>query len=262
MADAKIQKIINKIIERAVNVVIDSNVEFDDEQIGALYSLNEYCVNQILNNPEVMRDPRKIGYMANQEMKFALTAICLAQNLVDPLRKYKENLEFFLDNISVTTEEDGVKSLGFGKIRTEAVQEAIYWDIIEDWKIYRDKEGQGIITLMDEKTNLVRLDGYKMGGNPLYEFARFHRKYTERERKKEEKARESAQEVFRNEMVKAVASHVAQQQLLEGKNPMEMVELLFAPQKNQRRIREAAKVDPKIEQNILLMLEDKSSDDE
>jgi hypothetical protein len=201
--------------------------------------------------------------MTNQEMKYALTAICLAGNLINPMRKHREDLRFFLDNIAVTTEDNNIRYINFGKINPYDVQDAIYYDIVEDWKIYRDKEGQGIITLMDDKTNLVRIDGFEAGGNPLYEFARFHRKYTEKEHRKQERAREEAQIAFRNEMARTIANKVTEQQLLEGKNPMELMEMLFAPttrksQADVKRIAGQSKVDQEIERNILLMLEDKS----
>jgi len=257
--DARVQKIIDQIINRAIEVTIVCEVALNPEQLKALHGLNAYCVQQLLTNPEVARDPRKLIYMTNQEMKTALVALCLAGNLINPMRKHREDLQFFSDNITVSIEEGNVKRIGFGQISPYEVQDAIYYDIVEDWKIYRDKEGQGIITLMDDKTNLVRLEGYKMGGNPLYEFARFHRKYTEKERKKEERAREEAQVAFRNEMARTIAHQVTQQQLLEGKNPMELMEMLFAPspRKSERRNQ---KVDKEIEQNILLMLEDKSEE--
>lgn len=46
--------------------------------------------------------------------------------------------------------------------------------------IYRDRNGMGIKTLIDTKTNLVGLPDFSRGGDPVYEFARFHRKYTEK----------------------------------------------------------------------------------
>ena len=259
--DARVQKIIDQLINRAIEVSIVADVALNEEQLKALHGLNEYCVQQLLTNPEVLRDPRKIIYMSNQEMKTALTAICLAGNLINPMRKHREDLQFFIDNITVSIEEGNVKRIGFGQISAYDVQDAIYSDIIEDWKIYRDKEGQGIITLMDDKTNLVRLEGYKMGGNPLYEFARFHRKYTEKERRKEERGREEAQIAFRNEMARTIAHQVTQQQLLEGKNPLELMEMLFAPG-SRKSGSGNRKVDKEIEQNILLMLEDKSEETE
>ena len=42
--------------------------------------------------------------------------------------------------------------------------------------------------------------------------------------------KESAQEAFRNAIVKETAAEIARQQLAAGKNPMELVNLLFAPQ--------------------------------
>lgn len=156
-------------------------------------------------------------------------------------------------------QEPGVKFISFGKIDPVNVQDAIYEDIIEDWKIYTDKEGLGIKSLVDEKTKLLGLDNYQRGGDPLYEFARFHRKYTEKEHRKEEKARESAQEAFRNAMAQTLATEATKQQLLAGKNPMELLELLFSPQTNRKQIKQISKesqeIDPKIQQNILLMLE-------
>lgn len=267
MQDPKIQKIIDKIISRAIDVRIQSNVDLENEQIELLWGLNQYCAKQLLSNPEVMRDPRKLMYMTNQELKTSLVAICLAGSLVNPMRKRREDLRFFIDNITVNVDESNTKFINFGQINAYDVQESIYADIVEDWKIYRDNDGQGIITLMDDKTNLVRLDGYAMGGNPLYEFARFHRKYTEKERKKEERGREEAQIAFRNEMARTIAHQVTEQQLLQGKNPMELLEMLFAPssRKSQtgiKKIGRQAEVDREIEQNILLMLEDKSGQDD
>ena len=263
MQNSKVQRIIDNIITRATDVQIVSDVALNLEQIELLFGLNRFCVDQLLSNPEVVRDPRKLIYMTNQEMKYALVAICLAGNLINPMRKHREDLRFFLDNIAVTTEDNNIRQVSFGKISPYDVQDAIYFDIIEDWKIYRDKEGQGIITLIDDKTNLVRLDGFEAGGNPLYEFARFHRKYTEKEHRKQERAQEEVQIAFRNEMARTIANKVTEQQLLEGKNPMELMEMLFAPQQRKsqtgiNRISGQSKVDREIEQNILLMLEDKS----
>lgn len=259
MEQKKLEKIVVGIIDKAINLEIKSNVIFDVEQLEALAGLNEYCVNQVLNDIEVIRDPRKIPYKASQELYSSLIAICLAQSLTNPNRKTRENKEFFRDNITIDTQEPGVKFISFGKIDPTNVQDAIYEDIIEDWKIYRDKEGLGIKSLVDEKTKLVGLDNYQRGGDPLYEFARFHRKYTEKEHRKEEKARECAQEAFRNAMAQTLATEVTRQQLIEGKNPMELLELLFSPQTNRKQIKQISnksqEIDSKIQQNILLMLE-------
>ena len=90
--------------------------------------------------------------------------------------------------------------------------------------------------------------------------------FKKKERKKEERARESAQEAFRNEMVKTLAARITEQQLLEGKNPMEMLELLFAPEKNRQQIKQISQksreIDPQIENNIMKMLEYSNSRDD
>jgi hypothetical protein len=258
----KVQKIIYEIISRAINVNIDSNIPFSEEHIEVLNSLNEYSVNHILSDPEIIRDPRKIPYKANEELKICLVAICLSQSLTNPLRKHRETKEFFIENINIGINADNQKFLSFGNLEPENVLEAINWEIAEDWKIFRDREGHGIISLINEKTNLTGLDNYKVGGDLLYEFARFQRKFTEKERKKEEKARESAQEAFRNAIVQSLATEVAKQQLLEGKNPFELVDLLFAPSRNRKEIKSlknsGKKIESQIQNSITLLLEGKT----
>lgn len=255
----KLKKLIQSGIDKAVNVNISSDVPFSLEQIEVLEDLNEYCVNQVLSDEEVIFDPRKIPYKANQEMHDALTAMCLSQSLVNPNRKTIENKEFFAHNITIQVPEPGKKAINFGRIETAHVLDAVYPEISEDWKIYRDKKGMGIKALIDEKTNLEGLSNYQRGGDPIYEFARFHRKYTEKERAKENRARESAQEAFRNEMAKTLATKITEQQLLEGRNPMELMEMLFSPQRNQKPLQQisgkAREIDPKVEENISLLLE-------
>lgn len=257
----KLQKIIQGFIKRAIEIEIISEVPLSAEQLDALQDLNAYCVNQVLSDPEVAFDPRKINYKANQEFKMALLAMCLAQSMVNPSRRHKENKEFFDENICIYMNDAGQKVIGFGNILPENVSDAIFEEIVEDWKIYHDKEGFGIKALIDDKTNLVGLDNYNRGGDPIYEFARFRRKYTEKERFKEERRRESAQEAFRNAMVQTLALDVAKQQLLEGRNPLELLDQLFAPSgKYQGSRRGAQRVDPQIENNITKLLEHSNSD--
>ncbi len=95
MENKKGQKIIDGIIKQATDVDIRSDVELDSEKLGLLKELNAYGVSQVMGDSEVTRDPRKIPYMANQELKIALVAICLAQSLTNPNRKYLENKEYF-----------------------------------------------------------------------------------------------------------------------------------------------------------------------
>lgn len=271
------QEIVDTIILKAIEVEIQSNVEFDDEQLDALFDLNEYCVNQILHDPEVIRDPRKVFYKASQEMKLALTAIVLTQSLINADRRIFEKKEFFEDNITVSTQKPevirdimrgqsalvqnvpNIKFLSFGEIPAQNVQDAVYWEIINDWKTFRDCSGHGIRTLVDKKTNLTGLNDFKAGGDIIYEFARFQRKYTEKENKKAEIARDKAQDAFRTAMAQTIGSAVANQHLLAGKDPMELMNLLFAPNnpKNQKDLMRigSSKVEKKVEENIQNLLE-------
>ena len=73
----EIQKIINKVSERKIEV----NVCLTSRQIDIISQLNYFCVHKILDDIEVSRDPRKITYKANQELKLALVAMCLSVTL-------------------------------------------------------------------------------------------------------------------------------------------------------------------------------------
>jgi len=218
---------VQNLINQAFTCTIFTKVELDDDQMAALQNLNEYCVNLVLQTPEVARKPLKIMYKTNEEIKIALVAICLSHALTNPRRKMFENKQFFEKNINIYNNKDNTKDIDFGNIDPQNVIEAINWDIIEDWKLYRDREYGGIKALVDEKTHLTGLDGFRRGGDPLYEFARFHRKFTEKENKIAEEGQIEAQNAFRNAVMQSVASEVAKQQLLEGKNPMDIINSLL-----------------------------------
>lgn len=257
--DEKIQQIIQEFIDNSVNVELNCDVEFNNEQLDALWCLNEYCVHQSLYDPEVRRDPRKLSYKANQELHTALVAFCLSQSLINVQRRNVENKEYFSENISVGIVERGQKTISFGGLNKQNVQEAIFSEIIEDWKIYRDKEGFGIKALVDEKTNLTGLDNYQRGGDPVHEFARFHRKYTEKQCKREERARESAQDAFRNTMIQSLANKVTEQKLLEGKSMDEMMAMVDSLFNSKPR---SKKIESKIEQRINTLLLEHTREDE
>lgn len=221
-------KDIQQIIDDSFYSKIKTEVFLDNDQIKALENLNQYCVNSALENPEVIKDPRKLPYKSNLELKRALVAICLAQALVNPRRKMNERKEFFELNISIYQRENAVKIIDFGKIHPENVQAAIYWEIVEDWKLYNDKSMGGIKALVDEKTNLIGLPNFIRGGDPMYEFARFTRKYTEKVNKQEEQSKLALQDAYRAAVVQSVASEVTKQQLLEGKNPIDVINNLLS----------------------------------
>ena len=148
--------------------------------------------------------------------------------MTNPRRKLRESKEFFEKNITIYHLPNNVKEIDFGGITPENVVEAVNWEVLEDWKLYRDNESGGIKALVDEKTNLAGLDTYQRGGDPLYEFARFHRKFTEKENKIAEESRIQAQNAFRNAVVQSVTSEVAKQQLLAGRNPMDIINSLLS----------------------------------
>ena len=218
---------VQNLIEQAVSCTITTKIPLSQDQFDALQNLNEYCVSLVLQTPEVAKKPLKVLYKTNEELKLALIAICLSHALTNPRRKVNENKQFFEKNITIYSFPDNTKNIDFGAIDPQNVVEAINWEIIEDWKLYRDNEYGGIKALVDEKTHLTGLDGYQRGGDPLYEFARFHRKFTEKENKVAEESKIEAQNSFRNAVVQSVASEVAKQQLLQGKDPMDIINSLL-----------------------------------
>ncbi len=215
------------LIDMALQCTVSSLVPLNQEQLDALQNLNEYCVHLALQNPEVAKAPLKIIYKSNEEFKMALVAFCLAFSLTNPRRKLVEDKDFFEKNITIYHKPNNVKEISFGEIDPRTVIEAINWDIVEDWKLYRDSERDGIRALVEEKTNMLGLEDYKRGGNPLYEFARFHRKYVEKERKVQQKSKQEMQNAYRNAVISSVTSEVAKQQLLEGKSPVDIINALL-----------------------------------
>lgn len=248
----KLEALVNKVA--AVRVI--AGVELAQEQLEALQVLRNYCLNQALDDPEVRRDPRKLRYKTAQELKYAMVAICLAQALTNPSRRHIENKEFFVDNIQVATADRDWDRIDFGTVGVYNVQEAIFPEIINDWMIYRDRNGMGIKALIDTKTNLVGLRDFNRGGDPIYEFARFHRKYTEKEHLQLEQSRLAAQDAFRNAMVQQVAIEMTKQQMLAGRNPMELIDMLFAPNgKYAPKQVSSNQIDRQVEQSITRLLE-------
>ncbi len=238
---------IQDLVDDAFYAQIQTNVNLDYDQLNALQNLSEYSVQCAIESPEVIKKPLKVIYKANEALTKALVAICLAQALINPRRNVRENKQFFEHNITVTQKENRIKIIDFGNIRPENVQAAIYWDIIEDWKLYFDKNYGGIRSLVDEKTNLVGLPGYRAGGDPMYEFARFHRKFTEKERGIEEETKIAVKRAFQEGVAQTVAIEATKQQLLEGKNPMDIINSLLGNEdKTPNRIANNQRKSPQI----------------
>ena len=257
-----------ELIGRAIGKNLTTDVPLSLNQMQDLSLLNEYCVIQTLSDDEVMRDPRKLAYKSNEELQLALSALCLSQSMIRPNRSYKETRDFFSSNISVNMLADNTKSITFGKIPSDLVAQAIYREIIEDWKIYRDREGMHIKSLVDIKTNFTGLSGYMRGGNCVQEFARFNRKFFEKEKKKEERAREELQNSMRTAVAQSLLSKMTDQMLAEGKSPQEIMSTLFesleyTPQKQSAaKYRPQQSIEPQIEEKIALLLDDHTSTNE
>ena len=259
--DQILQKTMNELVERAIGKNLITDISLSLNQMQDLDNLNRYCVTQTLGDEEVLRDPRKLAYKSNQELQLALQAICLSQSLIRPNRSYKENREFFSSNITVSMSDNQTKSISFGRVSPELVQEAIYTGIIEDWKIYRDREGMNIKSLVDVKTNFTGLSGFMRGGNSVQEFARFNRKYFEKEKMKEERAREELENSMRAAIAQNIFSKMTDQMLEAGKSPQEIMDSLinsleYKPQKASKR--QQPMIDHKVEEKIALFLEDKT----
>lgn len=216
------------IIDKALNARIESPLDFSLKKLDLLKELNIFCANQVLDDIEVLRDPRKIIYRTNQELHFALVAMSLSRTLVNPQSKKSYNKEFLQSNISVASGNYKNKIINYGEIEEEEAIASIYPEIVYDWMIYRDKNGRGINALMDTKTHLNRIESYQRGGDPQYEFARFERQYAEQKCRRENQDKESAQQTFRNAIAQTFATELAKKQIIEGKDPMEFMNMLFA----------------------------------
>ena len=228
--DAKEQKIaseIQKIVDKVAERDVDIDVVLTSRQVNILKQLNYFCTNRVLGDIEVGKDPRKIPYKANQELKLALVALCLSVVLTKHRAKKNYNKEYFEDNIFIESKDADVVSIRFENVEEYIVDYAINSELVFDWMVYREFDGRGIDALINEKVADFELDGYSVGGCPVYEFARFQRKYFDYKRRKQNKSKELAQDAFRTEIVKEVASQVAKQQLLNGEDPMKLVEMLF-----------------------------------
>ena len=224
----KVEEVIRQFAQKCANMDIQSNIALTQKQITLLKQLHVLGINRALALPEVMRDPRKIVYYANDELKLGLVAILMTHVLNNHLSKAKYTEDFFLEHLTVYTNKQGtVKYIDLIDIEDKIFQSALYDEIVYDWIIYRSPGSRGIKALSDEKTESLGLEGFSRGLSPVSEFSRFERKYFETKQKKTKEDRESAQRAFRNTFVKQVAQEAAKQ-LLKTQDPMSLAKLLFA----------------------------------
>lgn len=224
----QIEKVVRDWALKCAEMDIKSNVELSPEQINLLKKIHILAINFAISQPEAQRDPRKISYIANDELRTGLTAIILTRALTDGLSKAKYTKEYIYKNTAVFVEENGtVKNIVFNDIEHSIVQDAIFEEIVYDWIIYRQPEGRKINALSDEKTHYQGLNNFKRGFSPISEFSRFERKLFEDRQKKLLNQKEETRQAFRNSFVQQIAIATAQQLMATG-NPLQMAQQLFA----------------------------------
>ncbi len=224
----KIEEVVRQFAQKSADMDIESNVFLNEKQVRLLKQIHVLAINRALSVPEVRRDPRKIVYYANDELKLGLAAILMSHVLTNHLSKAKYTEEFFLEHIIVYTAPDGkVKHVDLTDVEQKIFDAALNDEIVYDWIIYRSPGSRGIRALSDEKTESQGIKGFSSGLSPVSEFSRFERRYFEEKQKKTKNDREDAQKAFRHTFVRQVAESAAKQ-LLKTQDPMKMAKLLFA----------------------------------
>jgi len=224
----KIEEVVHAFAKKAADMDIKSNVPLNPKQINLLKQIHVLAINRALSVPEVQRDPRKISYYANDELKMGFVAVLMTHVLTHHLSKAKYTEDFFLQNVSIYTNKEGTeKHIDLNGVEEKIVQESLVDEIVYDWLIYRAPGGRGIRALSDEKTEAQGLQNFASGLSPISEFSRFERKYFEEKKKTAKENRENAQRAFRSGFVRQVAEAAAKE-LLKTQKPMDLAKLLFA----------------------------------
>ena len=167
------------LVQKAQQNRLYSSVPLTEEQFDLLNALNLFAVHQAMNNYEVQQMPAKMIYKVNDELKLALVALLTTCALLNPKRSASDMAEFFQKQVKIIQLNAHTKKIDFGGISSELVSQFLIREIVNDWILYRDCCGDGIHALIDQKTALQGLASYQQGGNPVYEFARFYRKFME-----------------------------------------------------------------------------------
>ena len=199
---------------------IQTNIPLSDESLRGLYRLNSFSHYQAAHDFEVQCMPAKATYKVNQELKLALVALMTTCSLLDPNREGQETEKFFEKEIKIIQKNTMQKYIDFGRIRPFLIQNFLIPEIVDDWILYRDVAGDGIHALMDRKTALQGLSSYMRGGNPVYEFSRFYRKFMEDKIAK----KRASQNDFKKIAMKTLSEQIIQQQLAAGHSAHEILE--------------------------------------
>ena len=222
----RIENEIKKIVDKASNVNIITDMPFDNVQIILLEELNDLSVNQALQDEEVQKDPRKLLYKTNQNLKQSLVSLCLTQALVNKRSKGFYTKEYLETNIHVTTTEDGKsKKIEFGNCEEKEVLAAINEEMVFDYILY--SQGRGIDAFSMEKTDCRGVSAFTPGGNQTYEFARFEKLYHEEKARKLAIEKEKLQLAFKETFLRELAVGMAQQQLATNQNIGQLVSSIF-----------------------------------
>lgn len=195
------------------------SIPLTNDQMRLVSLLNDFAIHQAEYDPEVRQFPAKMVYKVNDELKLALVALLTTCSLLDPKRHGNEAQKFFESQIKIIQDDDNNKVIDFGTIRPELVQESLIPEVIDDWILYRDINGDGIHALMDRKTYMQGLSTYARGGHPVYEFARFYRRFMEDKLAKKMKEQQTVKEIA----IKSLTDQVIQRQLEQGVSPQNLL---------------------------------------
>ena len=136
----------------------------------------------------------------------------------------KETEDFFNKKIQIIQSNSKAKNIIFEDIRPYLLDNFLIPELVDDWITYRDCNGDSIYALMDKKTRLQRLETYSRGGDPVYEFARFYRKFMEDKIQKQDVLKQKMQDTA----LKSLTDALVQQQLEQGINPSEILNNLLS----------------------------------
>ncbi len=194
---------------------IYSSVPLTKGQFDLLNALNQFAVHQAMNDSEVRRMPAKMLYKVNAELKLAIVALLTTCALLNPKRSASDMASVFQRQVHVIQKETHTKQIDFGAIHKDLVQQFLIPEIVNDWILYRDTCGDGIHALMDYKTALQGLTSFRRGGDPVYEFARFYRKFMEDKIAKQQKVNWNYQKIA----LQTLSEKLIDQQLKSGVSP-------------------------------------------
>lgn len=225
--------ILDDFINQAVNCNISSNLPLSDEEKRLLFQLNQFAIMQTEDDMEVVRDPRKIFYKSEEELKTALVGLGLAVALTKNFSRRVYTKEFFEDNIRIERKKSGNLFIHFGAMNRDVLDGVLTEGLIFDWMVYSDNKGRGLLGLADYKGVYLDDDlNFRRGGSKVYEFARFERKCYRHFRDKVQQQKDDMQDAFRKVFAEAAAKQLSAQidpveftaKLFNSQNPAKEIE--------------------------------------